>query len=137
VIPEEQELFIREVCDKIIIFTMTMGFVGLGITGFFYGFLFGARFMVGIWAGGILIYFNLRWFASIVRKILTQTGSPAIFALSLVFKVLTVYAVVALLIALKLVMPIPFLIGLGSLVLSLLYVGIRQVNDKSPDESGS
>ncbi len=136
-IPKEQEQLIREICDKIIVFTMTMGFLGLGITGFVYGPTFGAEFMVGIWAGGILIYFNLKWFTSIVRKILNQEGSPKKFAISLVFKVLTVYAVVALLIALKLVMPAPFLIGLGSLVLSLLYVGTRHINNEGPDESGS
>ena len=132
-IPEEQEQFIRDVCDKIIVFTMTTGFIGLGIAGFFNGPSFGARFMVGIWAGGLLIYFNLIWFTSIVRKMITQTGSPKKFAVSLVFKVLTVYAVVALLIALKLVMPVPFLIGLGSLVLSLLYVGTRHVNNEGPE----
>lgn len=81
--------------------------------------------MAGILAGGLLAYLNLSWFSAIVRKILIDQGRQKSLGLMLALKSIVAYGAVGALVYFKLVDPLAFIIGLTSLVLSVVIVGLR------------
>lgn len=85
----------------------------------------GAAFMAGILTGGLFAYLNLSWFSVIVRKILIGHRRRKSLGLLLVLKSIAAYSAVGALIYFKLVNPLAFIIGLTSLVLSMLIVGLQ------------
>lgn len=86
---------------------------------------FGARVIGGLFAGGGLIYLNLLWIAALVRELLGGQASRWRFGLKAVGKALLLYGAVGSLIALDLVDPVAFLVGISGLAVSILIVGLR------------
>lgn len=86
----------------------------------------GLKYLGGVSAGGLIAYFNLIWLAAIVRRLLLGSSTGKRFALTLAAKIILLYTIVSALVALRLVEPAPFLIGLSGLFVSVLAAGIRK-----------
>ena len=110
----------------ILIYTAAASLIG--------GLGFGLKAAAGVAAGGALIFFNLLWLSSLVRELLVGKTSSLWFGIKVAGKTLLLFGAVGALIGFKLVDPLAFLVGLTSLVVSVMAVGIRsRSNRKAPE----
>jgi len=120
---------IKQVAAGIAGYTVVIGLLGL--------LLFGLEAMGGILVGGALTYFNILWISSLVKRLLEgEASSRGLLAVKFGLKQLLLFAIVGVLVALKLVAVIPFLIGISSLIVSVFVVGVRWQSHSQTQSAG-
>ncbi len=109
---------------SVLVYSMAVGVAGGAVEYLRSGFDPAVKFVAGVLMGGVLVYLNFLWLSRIIRSLITGASSKKGFTANLTLKVLFLYAAVIALVALKLVAPIPFIIGLSSIMAAALIGGL-------------